>query len=178
MTPDQALRFTAKIKIDPSGCWHWTGARVKPTASRPNGGGYGFFRADGRSQLAHRVSYAHHVGPIPEGMTIDHTCHKADGSCPGGGRDCMHRRCVNPAHLEAVTQRVNNGRGMGTSADNARKTECVSGHPFSAENTYVTKTGARHCRTCRRERTQRWYDQQGGAEWHRNYHQTVRKSRA
>jgi hypothetical protein len=174
MTPDEIRRFDAKVTRG-GGCWLWKGAEVRPTAKRPNGGGYGMFRADGRTQLAHRLSYTRHVGVIPDGMTIDHTCHKADGTCPGG-QACLHRRCVNPAHLEPVPQHVNNKRGLSVTAGNDEKTECPDGHPYDGANTYIDKSGRRHCRTCRRARTKAWYDRGGGAEWHRQYHQNVRKS--
>jgi hypothetical protein len=133
-------RFMAKVeKTD--GCWYWT-ASLWP-------GGYGQFKdkAKGsRHTVAHRWSYEFFVGPIPEGMTIDHTCHNVDPACQGG-RTCLHRRCVNPAHLEAVTERVNLLRGKSPWADNARKTHCPQGHPYDEENTIPLAPG-RRCRIC------------------------------
>lgn len=103
---------------------------------------------------AHRLSYELYVGPIPEGLQIDHTCHNADESCKGGS-SCLHRRCVNPAHLEAVTQFVNIMRGKSFSGINARKSHCPKGHPLDDANTLWTKKKGHHpyrmCRICRRE---------------------------
>ena len=82
------------------------------------------------------VSYELHVGPIPKGLTVDHTC--------------RNRRCVNPNHMEIVTQKENNARGNSPSAINARKTHCKRGHPFSGDNLYVDPgRQSRHCRACK-----------------------------
>jgi hypothetical protein len=170
MTPNELERFNQKIRVTPEGCWRWTGAITRPTAKKPNGGGYAIANIGGRTQLVHRASYEHHTEPIPAGMQLDHVCHPADGSCPGG-TDCLHRRCVNPEHLQPATGKTNSRR-----TGNAVKTQCPQGHPYDEVNTYSDRTGRRHCRACRRARTQRWYDQRGGAAWHQNYHQTVRKS--
>lgn len=121
-------------------CWMWDKARQD---------GYGQF--DGK--YAHRWSYEHHVGPIPEGMQLDHLCHTRDATCPGGYA-CGHRRCVNPAHLEPVPCRDNLLRGQSThAATNAAKTHCIHGHPFDGTNTYITPEGRRQCRTCRETRS-------------------------
>jgi hypothetical protein len=82
--------------------------------------------------MAHRLSYEHHVGPIPDGLQIDHTC--------------RNRKCVNPEHLEPVTNAENTTR-----QDHAerRKTHCPKGHPYDEANTYVDPSGARRCRACR-----------------------------
>ena len=88
------------------GCWFWT--RALRT-------GYGRFKIRGRYYSAHRLAYEWLEGPIPEGLTLDHTCHGADALCPGG-HTCRHRRCVNTAHLEPVTMTVNLARGLSPSA--------------------------------------------------------------
>lgn len=94
-----AERFRAKYEISESGCWLWIGALT------PNG--YPQLRlGDGHLCLAHRFSYELVNGAIPDGLQVDHTCHGADPSCPGGF-SCVHRRCVNPTHLEAVTGSIN-----------------------------------------------------------------------
>lgn len=129
-------------EVDPdAGCWHWTRHVMD--------NGYGRIVVNDRSLLAHRWSYELHVGPIPKGMTLDHTCHTADSGC-AGGPTCRHRRCVNPAHLEPVTGRENTLRGTGPTAHNAAKTHCDRGHAFTEENTYTDPSGRRECRTCRR----------------------------
>ena len=81
-------------------CWLWSFGITK--------NGYGRISHEGKRRSAHRVSYELFLGPIPEGMTIDHTCHN-EAKC-AGGLGCLHRRCVNPAHLEAVTMRENLSR--------------------------------------------------------------------
>jgi hypothetical protein len=87
MTPDLLpLNMAAKVEVSESGCWLWTGA----IQSR----GYGSTCiGESRSALAHRVAYTLLVGPIPDGMTIDHRCEV--------------KRCVNPTHLEPVTRAEN-----------------------------------------------------------------------
>lgn len=122
-------RFACKF-IEADGCWQWMGAQ--------NGNGYGRLRVDGRAALAHRVAYEVLVGPIPEGLQTDHTC--------------RNRGCVNPDHLEPVTQRENILRGEGLPAQNAAKTTCPLGHPYQGENLYLSPRGDRQCRTCKRER--------------------------
>ena len=139
-TPEQ--RFWAKV--DKTGdCWLWQGAIGKH--------GYGTFtvkRPDGGTRFwrAHRFAYELLVGPIPEGMFLDHLC--------------RNTACVNPAHLEPVDARENTRRGL----RGALPTHCVNGHRWTPENTYIQKTGnrvgRRWCRQCaidrqaaRRERT-------------------------
>jgi hypothetical protein len=122
----------ARITVDPvTGCWLWQGAR--------SGKGYGQFRWNGRPQAVHRVTYALLIGPIPDGLTIDHV----------KVRGCRHKNCCWPAHLEAVTNRVNQLRGDGLGGINARKERCSKGHEFTPENTEYYR-GFRRCRTCRR----------------------------
>jgi hypothetical protein len=65
---------------------------------------------------------------------------------------CENTRCVNPGHLEVVTQQENLRRGNGVSARNAAKSECKNGHPFDLFNTYFDANGWRRCRACMRER--------------------------
>lgn len=98
---------------------------------------------NGRSNLAHRVAYELLIGPIPEGLQLDHLCRV--------------RNCVNPEHLEPVTPWENTMRSTSISAVNARKTECLRGHPFSDENTYYSKDGRRYCIACRDARAREYY---------------------
>lgn len=97
---ERVLRRTVQTV---TGCWEWTGGT--------NSDGYGLV-GSGRSALnvtVHRVAVIVRDGrDIPDGMTVDHLCHKAD-ECPGG-RTCRHRRCVNPEHLAVTTLAVNAGR--------------------------------------------------------------------
>ncbi|MFE9372297.1 HNH endonuclease [Streptomyces sp. NPDC006711] len=120
-----------------SDCWIWQKALDRD--------GYGVIQATKRDS-AHRVAYLAFIGPIPEGLVLDHTCHSMDTTCPGGS-DCLHRRCVNPAHLEPVPPGENTQRGVSPSALNARKTHCHRGHKFTPENTYARPDG-RACRAC------------------------------
>ncbi len=123
-------RFREKYVVDPdSGCWIWQAFL--------NRKGYGEFY-DGQTGMvrAHRWSYEHFVGPIPDGLYIDHLCRVP--------------RCVNPAHLECVTPRENALRGFGPTALNARKTHCKRGHPLAGDNLYRKKGAGRICRTCQR----------------------------
>lgn len=120
---DRFWSFVALIPEHP--CWEWIGC---------GNGSYGQFHKDGRHMVAHRASYELFVGEIPAGMTLDHLC--------------RNRRCVNPAHLEPVTQRANTLRGIGPSAKNASKTHCPRGHEYSGDNTYIHAQGYRVCRAC------------------------------
>lgn len=138
-------RLMAKVIKDASGCWQYTG---KPNPVN----GYCTIGDQSRQRPAHRVAYEIFVGPIPEGMEIDHLCHTMDQACPGG-IECPHRRCVNPAHLEPVTRTENNRRSLSPSAVNQRKTHCAKGHEFSVENTIAktiqTPSGPNPRRACR-----------------------------
>lgn len=123
---DVEERFWSKVEKSTS-CWIWTATLTRL--------GYGHFRMGEKLRSAHRVAYELLVGPIPEGMTLDHLCRKP--------------ACVNPDHLEPVTQHENILRGKAPAAINARKTHCVRGHPLSGENLYIRPNGHRRCRACK-----------------------------
>ncbi len=126
-------RFESKIDRTAT-CWLWLGSLTY--------NGYGRFSLGRGTVRAHRYAYELWVGPIPEGLTIDHV----------RARGCTSRACVNPEHLEAVPIGVNVLRGDGVSAVNAAKTHCIAGHSFD-EHGYTDHTGARQCRICTRERS-------------------------
>lgn len=123
-------RFWSKVMVA-GDCWLWTG--------RTSDKGYGRFWVPPRELMAHRVAYELEVGPIPEGLTLDHLCRV--------------RNCVNPAHLEPVTAGENVLRGEGPTARHARQTHCKHGHEFTEENTLIEPHGARSCRACSRRRS-------------------------
>lgn len=113
-------------------------------------GGYGQWMTGGRRTKAHRWAYELMVGPIPDGLVVDHTCHNADAECPGGD-GCLHRRCVNPDHLEPVTTWANTMRSDRTpGAMNAAKTHCPKGHPYDVIESVGGGKRGRRCTLCRR----------------------------
>ncbi|HZL17755.1 MAG TPA: HNH endonuclease signature motif containing protein [Polyangia bacterium] len=110
-----------------SDCWLWGG--YIDTA------GYGRFRLNNpRRQIgAHRQAYEMVIGPVPDGLVLDHLCRRTS--------------CVNPAHLEPVTHRTNVLRGV--AGDHERtKTHCPHGHEYTPSNTYGRPDGQRRCKTC------------------------------
>lgn len=111
-------------------CWMWTGSKQRQ--------GYGMvYFYGGLTKMAHRMAYEFIKGPIPEGLTLDHLC--------------RNHPCVNPNHLEPVTNRENILRGTGPTALHIKKTHCPYGHEYSPQNTAGRKgrTG-RWCRECKR----------------------------
>lgn len=126
-----AERFHEKYEVDARGCWIWTASRTAE--------GYGKLAdGEGRWKRAHRIAYELFVGPVSEGLEIDHLCGQPS--------------CVNPEHLEAVTHRVNLLRGGSFAAKNDAATHCPHGHPYDAENTYRGAKGERICLACKRQR--------------------------
>lgn len=105
--------------------------------------------------LAHRFAYQDKVGEIPDGHFIDHTCHNTDTSC-AGGKDCLHRRCCNPAHLEAVLNQENIRRANEPRKRAEYAEKCANGHLWKPDNEkWVTSTSGyrvRQCRACNRDR--------------------------
>lgn len=123
---DVLTLLAERRKVTPSGCWEWTGHR------QPNGYGAITLHEPGkkpRTVRVHRLSYEAYVGPIPDGMDVDH--------------ECENRPCFNPEHLTPKTHAKNMER--------LRRTHCIRGHELTEDNIY-TYRNKRHCRPCRRER--------------------------
>lgn len=131
---DIESRFWDKVAVDDSGCWLWQASKFVD--------GYGRFRADGETRHAHRWAYERFVGPVPEGLQIDHLCRT--------------RHCVRPSHMEPVTPAENFHRGAGRGASLCEPGQyllktCRNGHDMSGDN--IVFDGGRRCRSCRNA----WY---------------------
>lgn len=125
-------RLLTQFQKSADGCWNWTG-EVND---------YGYGRAcvgAGKRKPAHRIIYQILVGPIPNGLTLDHLC--------------RNRLCVNPEHLEPVTLGENLRRGFSASSMNARKTECPR---CEGPLTPYGSKGWRRCEPCTKEVDRRW----------------------
>lgn len=134
-------RLLDLIEIDR--CWVWKGSLSRA--------GYGrlTIREGGKkmTKSAHRVSYETFVGKIPVGLTIDHLC--------------KNKACINPDHLEAVSQKVNVHRANPLWKQEAARTHCPQGHEYTEDNMYKYKTRSggvcRNCKTCMKARTRARY---------------------
>ena len=123
MNRKQIQRFQKFIELDLlTGCWIWKGCLRA---------GYGIFQMNGKAMAAHRVAFTHWNGEIKIGLVMDHLCRT--------------KNCVNPKHLEAVTDYENITRGISA---NRNKTHCKNGHEFTEENTYINQNLKRNCRKC------------------------------
>lgn len=134
MRANTRINFWEKV-VKTESCWNWVGYINKRW-------GYGYFKLDGKHWRVHRLAYEIVVGDIPTGKQLDHLC--------------KNRLCVNPSHLEPVTNKENVLRGDGLTAINARKTECHRGHQLLGENLYITPSGYRNCRECRTISQRKW----------------------
>lgn len=129
-----AERVFSKLERQDDGCLIWKGSIT------PAGYGQVGLGARGKGQAAvHRLMYQWRIGPIPEGLELDHLC--------------RNRACAEPSHLEAVTRRENLLRGQTITAIRVATTHCPQGHEYTEANTY-RRPGhvGRTCRTCRAER--------------------------
>lgn len=136
-------RFWSKVEKTDS-CWNWKANTVR--------GNYGRFKYNKKEEMAHRLSYENSKGVIPQGLVLDHLC--------------KNPKCVNPSHLEAVTQRENVLRGNTLPAKNILKTHCPEGHEFTPENTYISKGkygNSRNCRTCHNLQQQEYMERKNGS---------------
>jgi hypothetical protein len=141
-------RFTSKYQVDPeTGCWEWQAA-LKTS-------GYAQFWNGTRMQPGHRFAYETVIGPVPEGLHLDHLC--------------RNRICVNPLHVEPVTMEENIRRSPLNQAmweAKRARTHCPHGHPFSPENTSARNDGwkgnpSRRCRACAKDAQDRFHGRVG-----------------
>lgn len=147
MADSLPARIRAKIHVpeDVDDCWPWIGC-ISPA-------GYGRVYWEGRVHESHRVVQTLLVGPIPDGMVIDHMCHDPN-VCAKRDRECLHRRCQNPAHHAIVTRAANALRSSSPPALNALSDRCDKGHLY-VPGSFTESEGHRRCLICRREADKR-----------------------
>lgn len=129
----EARLWSKASRNEETGCLEWQ-AYVMPN-------GYATMSYYKKTTVAHRLALKFSGREIPEGMWVDHLC--------------RNRRCINPDHLDIVTPRENTLRGVGPDILRKRRAsvvECPQGHAYSPENTYTSKSGKRHCKTCAKSR--------------------------
>lgn len=125
--------FWNRVDKTSNDCWDWLGVK--------NQFGYGrVWLAQGGTKVAHRMAWELVKGPIRDGFNLDHLC--------------RNRGCVNPSHLEPVTQLENVNRGL-KGVNLTRTTHCKRGHDLSVEGLYYHPSGTNTCRGCDRERNRR-----------------------
>ena len=126
-TDHHKKRLMDKVRVaEEDECWEWIGAVDTKT-------GYGrFVLPDGTQTTAHRAMILMNGCDIPKGFVVDHLC--------------RNRKCVNPKHLEIVSNKENCQRGL----KGRMVTHCVNGHEYTEENTIIRKNGRRACRECRK----------------------------
>lgn len=131
---------SARPELGP--CWLWTGALDR--------NGYGAYtHREESTRAVHRLVYLKLVGPVPNGLVLDHLCRVP--------------ACCNPKHLEPVTQAENVRRGEGVQVSRrlaAARTHCANGHPYEGDNFTINtrgpKKGRRRCLVCARSLNQKY----------------------
>lgn len=127
-------------RVERGDCWVWTGAK--------NSRGYGVAVVAGQRGLVHRYVYTAMVGPIPDGLHLDHLC--------------RNPICCRPDHLEPVTARENVRRGNATN-----KTHCKNGtHLWVPENITIRRSGHKVCRLCANAQQRAWQIRRRVADEH------------
>ena len=116
-------------------CWIWKGS--------VNEIGYGKLHIDKKLWRPHRFTWIQENGEIPKPFILDHLCRV--------------RNCVNPMHLDLVTNKENILRGFSTSAMHARQTHCKHGHAFEGDNLRIRANGGRYCAACLTIRSRKRY---------------------
>jgi len=142
-------RFWSKVNIgSESECWPWT-----DSVGNRGYGSFSMWKINRSSTGAHCIAWIlTNRRDVPAGLHIDHTCHN-DTECLGGS-DCLHRKCVNPTHLEPVSHKTNLLRGSTLARTNSEKLLCPNGHELSGNNLegWGAEQGWRKCHTCTLER--------------------------
>lgn len=128
MSDETCLKILSRVDYG-NECWNWQGYIHTD--------GYGRFRTGRKNwdEVAHRLVYEVLVGDIPDDMTLDHLC--------------LNKSCVNPQHLEVVTQSVNSQRAR---CNRQSLDLCVNGHELDEVNWASQK---RVCLTCHRIRNRK-----------------------
>ena len=128
----EMFRFWSRVDFS-GDCWNWIGYKLRPN-------GYGRVSVNGTRILVHRLAYQRTGKAIPRGLQIDHLC--------------RNKACVNPGHMEPVSNKENHRRAVPFHPMTLR-THCPNGHEYSAENTRMY-LGRRHCRECGRVASRKW----------------------
>ena len=131
----ESCRFWLKVSKTEN-CWIWTASKDQ--------NGYGMFKSARVMVRSHRWAYEEQFGQIPEGLVLDHLCRNTS--------------CVNPAHLEVVTNDENLERGWGRRIKTGWVNICANGHEYTAENTYINPLGRKVCRACSAESRLRYQE--------------------